>query len=373
MPPETSAAPLTTPAGLAEGAAAHPLVAPDGSLVDPVLLVDRDAPDHPRALGAALASERILIGIASRAATGALAAALDFTLVPRDLVGTDRSNAGLSTTPTLVGVDDPHAAAAALAAAVHATPQAATVLVGLLRSEFPAARAALEAESLGYSTLLGGGEFRRWLDATARPGLPAAAADPVLVRREAGPFGEVLRVTLNRPERRNAYSSEMRSALVAALQVGRGLARADGLPGPSGTGFRIVLDGVGPSFCAGEELGEFSAAPDPVMAHLVRTSAGAAFPLLDLSDRIEARVHGRCVGAGVELAAFAGRVLAAPGTTFGLPEVGMGLIPGAGGTVSLPRRIGRWRTLYLALSGVELDLDTALAWRLVDGVSDWTG
>jgi enoyl-CoA hydratase/carnithine racemase len=44
----------------------------------------------------------------------------------------------------------------------------------------------------------------------------------------------------------------------------------------------------------------------------------------------------------------------------------MGLIPGAGGTVSLPRRIGRWRTAYLALSGQRLDLPTALTWGLVD-------
>jgi enoyl-CoA hydratase/carnithine racemase len=47
----------------------------------------------------------------------------------------------------------------------------------------------------------------------------------------------------------------------------------------------------------------------------------------------------------------------------------MGLIPGAGGTVSIPRRIGRWRALYLALSGVALDAVTAHAWRLVDSIS----
>ena len=48
---------------------------------------------------------------------------------------------------------------------------------------------------------------------------------------------------------------------------------------------------------------------------------------------------------------IAGTVVAAEGSTFRLPETAMGLIPGAGGTVSIPRRIGRWRTLYLALSG----------------------
>ena len=78
------------------------------------------------------------------------------------------------------------------------------------------------------------------------------------------------------------------------------------------------------------------------------------------------RLHGPCAGAGIELAAFAGTVAADAGTTCWLPEVGMGLIPGAGGTVSIPRRIGRWRTLYLALTGHRIDVATALAWGLID-------
>nr|WP_293768899.1 enoyl-CoA hydratase/isomerase family protein [Sporichthya sp.] len=369
MAPDRSASlPLITPAELAGGAAAHPLLDSDGRIVDPVLLVDRDAPDHPQAMPAALASRRILIGVASRAATGALAAALDFTLIPRS-VAADTTEVGLSTGPTLVGVEDPRADAAALVAAIRANPHAATLLTGLLRAEVPSGLVALEAESLAYSTLLGGPEFQRWLEATPRPAPPPPAVDPVLVRREDEAGGDVLRVTLNRPERRNAYGREVRDALVAALDLGYVLAVPPGPTGPSaGPGFRLVLDGAGPSFCAGGDLGEFGTTPDPVTAHLIRLHAGAARPLLELSDSVEARLHGPCVGAGVELPAFAKHVYAAPGTTFRLPEVGMGLIPGAGGTVSLPRRIGRWRTLYLALSGIELDTDTALAWRLVDAV-----
>ena len=81
-------------------------------------------------------------------------------------------------------------------------------------------------------------------------------------------------------------------------------------------------------------------------------------------------MHGSCVGAGVELPAFATRVVARPDASFRLPELGMGLVPGAGGTVSLPRRIGRQRAAWLALTGVPIDVETALSWRLVDAIAE---
>jgi enoyl-CoA hydratase/carnithine racemase len=87
-----------------------------------------------------------------------------------------------------------------------------------------------------------------------------------------------------------------------------------------------------------------------------------------VADRLTARVHGYCIGAGAELAAICHRVIAAPATTFRLPEVAMGLVPGQGGTVSLPRRIGAARTAWLALSGTAIDVQTALVWGLVDEI-----
>jgi enoyl-CoA hydratase/carnithine racemase len=68
------------------------------------------------------------------------------------------------------------------------------------------------------------------------------------------------------------------------------------------------------------------------------------------------------------MAAFARRVVAHPDTVLSLPEIGFGLIPGAGGTVSVPRRIGRHRTAELALAGGPIDVRTALRWGLVDAV-----
>ena len=87
------------------------------------------------------------------------------------------------------------------------------------------------------------------------------------------------------------------------------------------------------------------------------------------ADRTRAEVHGACVGAGVELPAFAGRVVARGDARFQLPELRMGLVPGAGGTVSVPRRVGRQRAAWLALSGASVDAETALAWGLVDQIS----
>jgi enoyl-CoA hydratase/carnithine racemase len=79
-------------------------------------------------------------------------------------------------------------------------------------------------------------------------------------------------------------------------------------------------------------------------------------------------VHGHGVGSGLELAAFAGCVTATPDATLALPELGMGLVPGAGGTVSVTRRIGRHRAAWLVLTGAELDARQAIDWGLVDAI-----
>ena len=107
--------------------------------------------------------------------------------------------------------------------------------------------------------------------------------------------------------------------------------------------------------------------PFPALrGHRSRSTRSATGRVHAIAGRVTARLHGACVGAGVEMPAAAGVVLARAGTICRLPEVSMGLIPGAGGTASIPRRIGRQRACYLAISGCELDLETALHWGLVD-------
>jgi enoyl-CoA hydratase/carnithine racemase len=262
------------------------------------------------------------------------------------------------------GSDDVAVLGAGVEDAVHvlvdraaANPTAAATLARVLRvtAELDVADA-LEVESLAYSMLLAGPEFRRWLDQRSAP-RPKGDGEAEVVRTERS--GGVLHVTLNRPQVHNAFSAAMRDALIEAL----GVAEVDWSVGT------VELAGAGPTFCSGGDLAEFGTADDPVHAHLVRTGRSVGAVMHRVRDRLTVRVHGACTGAGVELPAFARRVVAVEDTTFRLPEVGMGLIPGAGGTVSLPRRIGPARTLLLALSGVALPVDTARRWGLVDTLS----
>jgi enoyl-CoA hydratase/carnithine racemase len=168
--------------------------------------------------------------------------------------------------------------------------------------------------------------------------------------------GDRLTVTLTRPGRLNALDAPMRDALVEALS----LAAAD----PEVA--RVELRGEGRAFCAGGDLDEFGTRPDPATAHLIRLERSVGRVLSDLQKPVTTYLHGACMGSGIELAAFTDTVVAAADTQIALPEIGLGLVPGAGGTVSLLRRIGRLRTAWLAFSGCTIDAATAHRWGLVD-------
>ena len=254
--------------------------------------------------------------------------------------------------PRAVQVADVDETMCLLRSAVAAQPTASAVLVGLLRltSSLPAPEG-LIAESLAYSLLLAGPDFAVWRAAHPRRDTVPEPGPAVRLERQ----DDLLTLTLSRPRRHNAFSREIRDALMDALE----LPRYD-------TDLRVDLRGDGRSFCSGGDLDEFGTAQDLGQAHLVRLQQSVGLRLHALADRTTAHLHGPCIGAGIELPAFAGQVVADASTRIQLPELRMGLIPGAGGTVSVTKRVGRWRTAYLALSGAVLDAETAQRWGLVD-------
>lgn len=242
---------------------------------------------------------------------------------------------------------------------IATNPVAAAALVVLLRgSAALPVDDALAAESAVYSALQSGAEFARWKASNTRTAAPGDERPPVFAERD----GDVLRIVLDRPQRHNAFSRSMRDGLSEMLA----LAVADD------TVTSIELSGNGPSFSSGGDLGEFGTFADPAAAHITRLTRSPARLLHRLSGRTTAHLHGACMGAGIELAAFAGRVVADPDSAIALPELSLGLIPGAGGTVSITRRVGRQRCAQMALSGATITAATALAWGLVDEISPRT-
>jgi enoyl-CoA hydratase/carnithine racemase len=212
---------------------------------------------------------------------------------------------------------------------------------------------ALVVESAAYSTTQSGNEFSAWR-AAARHATDSSTAPRVRATRE----GNRLQVLLDRPERHNAIDARMRDELCEALAIAVADQSIE----------HVEISGAGPSFCSGGDLGEFGTRSNPAEAHVIRLTHSPGRAILRVAARTTVRIHGATVGGGIEMAAFAGQVIAHPDSKIGLPEIGLGLIPGAGGTVSIPRRIGRQRTAALALTGRILSAHEALEWGLVDEV-----
>ncbi len=242
---------------------------------------------------------------------------------------------------------------------ISANPAASAVLCQVLRAQATAdVPSALVVESLGYATLQAGQEFSAWLASVQGRYPPRVDSDesPLKIKRS----DSALCITLASRRNRNALSRAMRDALSSVFK----LVLMD-------TAIQsVIVDAEGPCFSAGGDLSEFGSMRDQAMAHAIRMQRMPAQYLAACADRCEFRVHGAAIGAGIELSAFARRLVATSDTLFRLPEVAMGLIPGAGGCVSIPKRIGRQKTALMAILGEDVDAQTALAWGLIDAIVD---
>lgn len=236
---------------------------------------------------------------------------------------------------------------------ILANPRAAAVTTGLLRI-LPGmeSQAALEAESLAYGMLQASSEHLEWLGKGPYPGHG-------VLRVVTGRSDTVLDILLDTSDG-GAIDRGARDDLYEAFQ----LALLDD------SIRRVVLRARGRSFCLGADLAEFGTTRDPALAHLIRSQTLPARLAEQCSGRLEVHVQGACTGAGLELAAWGSRIVAGPDAWFHLPELAMGILPGAGGCVSLTRRIGRQRTAWMILSGKRISARTALDWGLVDEIAD---
>lgn len=257
----------------------------------------------------------------------------------------------------LDAVIEPPVDAAGLARQVLRHPKAAAVTVQLLRI-LPSLdeQAGLTAESMAYGLLQGSDEHRAWIARRAQAASGSQPQGAVAVSR----LGGTLAVALVRPRNGNAIDRAMRDQLYEAFA----LAALD----PE---IELVrLRGEGRTFSLGAELGEFGTTTDPATAHAIRALSLPARMLARIADKFEVHVEGACIGAGLEMAAWGRRVTASPNAWFQLPELAMGVLPGAGGCVALTRRIGRQRTALMVLSGKRFSARQALDWGLVDAIVD---
>jgi len=166
-------------------------------------------------------------------------------------------------------------------------------------------------------------------------------------------------ITLNRPKALNVYNIQMRDELYQVL----GAVRDD--PDVA----VAILKGAGDkAFCAGADLTEFLTAPSPIIAHQVRWERDVWGLFLSLPQPVIAALHGYVLGDGIEMALCCDIRIASSDAQFGAPEVGLGIIPAAGGTQTLPRMVGRNKALEMLLTGRRLNAQEAYKAGLVNRV-----
>jgi 2-(1,2-epoxy-1,2-dihydrophenyl)acetyl-CoA isomerase len=168
--------------------------------------------------------------------------------------------------------------------------------------------------------------------------------------------GPIARITLNRPDRLNSFTSAMHEELKDAL-------------GQLGDARVVILTGAGRGFCAGQDLNDRAVSPDGHPADLGMTVETSWNPLVrtltSLPQPVIARVNGVAAGAGANIALACDIVVAARSAKFIQSFSAIGLIPDSGGTWVLPRLVGQARALGLALTGDPLPADTAQEWGLI--------
>jgi enoyl-CoA hydratase/carnithine racemase len=166
-------------------------------------------------------------------------------------------------------------------------------------------------------------------------------------------------ITLNRPEVHNAINMQMRDELWDLMHA----VRDDPEVGVA------IFKGAGDrAFSAGADISEFGTAPSYVEARRARRERDLWGFMLSLDKTLIAAIHGFALGAGIELPMCCDFRLASEDARVGLPEVGLGYIPSAGGTQTLPRHISPGIAMQMVLTGDPIDAQIAFRYGLVQRV-----
>ncbi|MCP4124435.1 MAG: enoyl-CoA hydratase [Bacteroidetes bacterium] len=169
----------------------------------------------------------------------------------------------------------------------------------------------------------------------------------------------ILTITLNRPDKLNALNAPTISELGQAFEQAKG---EDGLKG-------IIITGAGSkAFVAGADISEFQGlSPDDAMKLSVK--GHQLFNTIEqMPVPVIAAINGFALGGGCELALACHIRIGSENARLGLPEVGLGLIPGYGGTQRLPQVVGKGRALELIMTADMVDATTALNYGLLNHV-----
>ncbi|MFC1872590.1 enoyl-CoA hydratase/isomerase family protein [Chloroflexota bacterium] len=166
-------------------------------------------------------------------------------------------------------------------------------------------------------------------------------------------------IMLNRPEVLNAYNLEMRDELYQVIEAIR-----------DDPEIRIVVfSGAGDrAFCVGADLSEFLTAPSPIVARQARWGRDIWGQFLSLTKPLVAALHGYVFGSGLEISLYCDLRIASEDAIFSLPEVGLGIIPAAGGTQTLARGIGQAAALEMMLTGRMINATEAYRMKIVNKV-----
>ena len=166
-------------------------------------------------------------------------------------------------------------------------------------------------------------------------------------------------ITLNRPQALNIYNIQMRDDLYQVLSAIKDDSEV----------LVAIFKGAGEkAFCAGADLSEFLTAPSPTEARKVRFDRDVWGLFLSIPQPLIAGLHGYVLGSGIEIALCCDIRIASEDAQFGLPEVGLGIIPAAGGTQTLPRTVGKAKALEMLLTNRWIDAEEAARIGLVNKV-----